>query len=206
MHRTKSIFTLNISNIAPYIPFIFFTVIFVIGVLIGCLSVGNFESLISYASDEITEFISLRKNSGFYELLKSSVFSVFSIYIVLFLCGTSVVGCVVSPFVLLYKGFTYGCLSGYLYFTYKLEGIMLNSLLIIPSVLISVFGLIILGKEAFSFSYLLSGICIKSNKPINIYAQFKIYCIKSLTTLIAAVISVIFDLGMSVLFLNFFNL
>ncbi len=205
MRRTKSIFSLNLSTISPYLPFIIFSTVFALGVLIGNIAVGRFDVLITYSSETITDFILARNEFNFYTAFKSSAFAVFPMYVIIFLCGTSVVGCVASPIALLYKGFGYGCLSGYLYFTYKLEGIMFNALLLIPSTLTTAFGLVLLAKESFAFSYLLSGICIKSNRPVNVYSNFKMYCTRSLVTVIAALVAVVFDLGMSALFINFFN-
>lgn len=205
MHRTKSIFTLNLKSVAPYLPFLIFSALFLLGVLVGNLTIGRFDGLINQTAETLSEFVSIRREYNFYTVLKSSVIFIFPIYLVIFLCGTSVIGCIASPLVLICKGFEYGCLSGYLCFTYRLEGIMFNAFLLIPYTLTSALGLVLLSKEAFSFSYLLSGICIKSNKPVNVYSNFKVYCTRSAITVVTALIAVLLDLGMSALFISFFD-
>lgn len=203
--QRKKIFTLNISGIKPDLPFIIFSMIFVIGVFLGCFSVGRFEQILNDVTEEFSAFVELRRAAGFFQILKNSFMMVVPYYVMIFLCGTSVIGCVISPVVLAVKGFSYGCFAGYLYFTYRLDGIMFNALILIPSVLVAVIGLLVLTREAFSFAYLLSGICIKSNKPVNIYTNFKLYCVKSLIYIIFAIVAVLFDIGMSALFISFFE-
>lgn len=203
--QRKKMFTLNLSGIAPDLSFLIFSAIFLVGIILGCLLVGRFDSVLNDATDKFNSFFDIRHNDGFLNIFKNSVMTVLPYYIFIFLCGTSVIGCVITPLILLIYGFSYGGFAGYLYFTYKLDGIMFNVLVLIPSVLISVVGMLLLTREAFSFSKLLSGICIKSNKPVNIYTNFKHYSVKSLIFLIFTAVSVIFDIGMSLLFIDFFE-
>ena len=203
--QRKKMFTLNLSGFTPDLPFLIFSAIFLVGVILGCLLVGRLDSVLGDATDKFNSFFDIRHNEGFLSIFKNSALSVLPYYIFIFLCGTSVIGCVITPLILLVYGFSYGGFAGYLYFTYKLDGIMFNVLVLIPSVLICVVGMLLLTREAFSFSKLLSGICIKSNKPINIYSNFKHYSVKSLIFLIFAVVSVFFDIGMSLLFIDFFE-
>lgn len=203
--QRKKMFTLNLSGIAPDLPFLIFSAVFLIGVILGCLLVGRLDSVLGDVTDRFNSFFNIRNNDGFLSILKNSALSVLPYYIFIFLCGTSVIGCVITPIILLVYGFSYGSFAGYLYFTYKLDGIMFNVLVLIPSVLICVVGMLLLTREAFSFSKLLSGICIKSNKPVNIYSNFKHYSIKSLIFIIFAVVSVFFDIGMSLMFIDFFE-
>ena len=51
-----------------------------------------------------------------------------------------------------YCGFDYGICTGYLYSNYLLQGIAFNSLILIPCTLISIFGYLLLSREAFYFS------------------------------------------------------
>lgn len=205
MRRNSSVLTFNLSTVAPHLPFIIFATLFIIGVFTGCFTVGRFEVFTDYSAEKINDFISIRNDFEFFSVLKDSFFRIFPIYLIVFLCGTSVVGCIASPLILVYNGIVYGFLSGYLCSTHRLEGIMFNALILIPSVLVSTFGLILLAKEAFFFSYTFAGICIKSNKPVNIYSRFKGYCIKSLVSVVAVVLATFLDMSMSVLFISYFN-
>jgi hypothetical protein len=205
MQRKKRIIGFGFSKISPYVSFISFSLVFVIGVLIGTIIVGRFRPILDFASRSIHSYINVRENGEIISLITGSVNSVLPYYIVVFLLGTSIIGFVASPLVLLYRGILFGAVSGFMYFTYKLEGVIFCLLILIPSVLVSVFGLICLAKEAFSFSYRLGGICIKTTKPINISSHFRNYYLQSALTLIPAVCSMILDVGMSALFIGFFD-
>ena len=205
MHRNNRVFNLNYSKITPYIPFIVFTLIFAVGVLIGNLLVGKLVYFNKLATNIFSDFLLIRKSGELFNIIKDSLISIFSPYLILFLLGTSVIGSICTPIVIMLVGAKFGLISGYLYMLNSLNGIMFNALILIPSNLIMLFGLILLTNEAFMFSRVLSGVCVRLNKPVNIYSNFKGYCIKSAITLIAAFLSVVFDIGMSSLFINFFN-
>lgn len=205
MRRKKNLFTFDLSSFSPYLPFAVFSLLFIIGVLIGNITVGRIRTLTDLSTDFLKNFIDLRARYDFFTVLKDAALSVLPYYLVMFLFGASVLGCVTSPVILLCKGIGYGCVSGFLYFTYKLEGIIFNLLIMIPSTLFSAFGLIMLAKEASGFSYLLCGVCMKNSKPVNISADFKNFYIRSLISLAPAAVSIVLDIGMSVLFVNYFN-
>lgn len=205
MRRNKTFFSLNLNSLLPCLPFLLLLSTFVISVLIGSLLVAKVSYFSSYAETFISDFVLERKEFNFYTVFKSSLISILPLYMLLFLFGTSVIGCVAVPLIPVVKGLLYGSVSGYLYTSYSLEGIMFNALLIIPSLLVTVFGMVLLGKDAFDFSGVLSKICIKSGKPVNVYNDFKLYCTRSLIALLVAVIAIIFDVGMSALFIKYFN-
>ena len=205
MYRKKRIFQLNLSGISPHLPFLIFCLVFIVGVLLGNLFVGKFEYFNGLAVKSFNDFYTARQGADWPMMIKNSFYNILPPYLIIFLLGTSIVGCVCAPSVLFILGIRFGLISGHLYITYKLNGIIFNCLILIPWQLIMLFGLILLTKEAFGFSKTLSGVCIRSNKPVNVYSSFKNYSIKSAITLIAAVISVIFDIGMSSLFMGYFT-
>lgn len=205
MHRNRS-FTIDFKSIKPHLPLIICFLILIIGILAGCLIVGNQKFFTDLFAEKLKLFIAVRSDGSSVDIILNSFKNIFPYYILVFLVGTSVVGCALSPCLLMFYGFSYGCISGILYSTYNLEGIMFNSLIFMPCALFCAFGLVLLVKDSISFSYLLSGICIKSNKPINIYSDFKAYCIRGLVSLIAAFTALAFDFGMSTLFMDYFNI
>lgn len=204
MHR-NGVIKLELKNIKQYLPFIVFTSLFILGIIIGSLSVGSSDYLIGTYTNQLKEFINIRKTAGFLHVFKNSFMFSFPLYFVVFLCGTSLIGCALTPLVLLYKGFAYGCLSCCLYSLYKLNGIVFNALVIILPTVICVFGLILISVRSFAFSYLLSGICIKTNRPVNIYSNFKTYCLFSLLFSVFALLSILIDVGLSAIFIDFFD-
>ncbi len=205
MRRNKTLL-LNMSLLKPHLPIIICFSVFIIGVMLGCLLIGNSDFLKNAFFDKLSVYISVRKSNIILDVVVNSFKNIFPYYFLIFLVGTSVIGCALAPVILLYYGFSYGCLSGILYSTFALEGIMLNALVFVPTVLFCAFGLGILLKDAVSFSYLLSGICIKANKPVNIYVQFKNYCTHGIITLSVAAVALIFDIAMSTLFINYFQI
>ena len=204
MHRKRTT-TLNISGIYPLMPFLAFVGIFLLGSLLGSIFVGKFDFLDNNSAETLAEFCLIRKSGKLFPLFYDSVSFIFPLYIICFLCGTSVVGCVAAPLLLIYTGVLQGALSGHLYSSYGLEGIMFFALIMLPSTLVCAFGLILLAKLSFGFSMTLSGICIKTNKPVNIYADFKVFCVNSIVVFVFALAAVIFDCGMSAMFIRFFD-
>jgi len=204
MRRNKT-FTVDLKALKPHLPIIICFSVFIVGIILGSVLVGSFEPIKELFSNKLEQHIDIRLSKNITKILLDSLKDVFPLYVLVFLLGTSVVGCALSPSILLWHGFSYGSISGILYSTYALEGVMCNAIIYIPSVLFCAFGLAVLVRNAVSFSYLLSGICIKANKPINIYSNFKVYCLQGVITLLFAVSSVVFDIVMSVLFINYFN-
>lgn len=205
MQRTKRVFNLNLKDFSLYFPFIIFALLFLIGVLVGNLTVGNFDFIKGYTKETFQSFLSIRKESVWYNILGDAVFKLLPVYVLIFLSGTSVIGSVFSPLILFAFGLKYGFVTGYLYFTYSLNGIIFNCLILLPCVVISLLGIIILCIESFNFSLVISKICIRSEKTMNVYLHFKSYCIKSSSTLISAGLAIICDILFSYLFIGFFD-
>ncbi len=204
MHRKRTT-TINIGGIYPLMPFLTFVGVFLLGSLIGSILVGRLDFLENHSAERISQFCIIRESGKLFPLFYDSITAFLPSYIICFLCGTSVVGCVAAPLLLLYSGILQGSLSGYLYSSYGLEGIMFFALIILPATVFFAFGLILLAKLSFGFSTTLSRICIKTNKPVNIYADFKSFCMSSIVVFIFSAAAVIFDCGMSALFIRFFH-
>ena len=204
MYRNKRLLTINFSRLTPYLPFIIFSILYLVGVLLGSLLI-RFHIGTDIAVNLFDDFYSIRQSLKFYNIIKNSVFNTFVPFIIIFISGTSIVGCVFIPIVLTVIGMKFGILVGYLYATYKLNGIMFSSFILLPLTIVALFGMVLLSIEAFKFSKMLSSICIMSNKPINIYLAFRIYCVKGSITLISALVSVVLDVCMTSLFINYFS-
>lgn len=205
MQRNKRVFNVNLKDISLYLPFILFALLFLVGVLLGNLTVGNFDFIKEYTDETFRSFLSVRKEGVWFNILGDSAFSLLPVYVLIFLSGTSVIGSIVSPLLLFIVGLKYGFITGYLYFTYSLSGIIFNCLILLPCEVVSLLGIIILCIEAFNFSVVISKICIRSEKTTNAYLHFKSYCIKSSATLISAVLAIICDMLFSYLFIGFFD-
>ena len=205
MQRNSRIIKVNFKDISTYLPFTLFAVLFLIGVLIGNLTVGNFDFLKAYTEELFHSFYNIRKEGIWFNIIGDAVFNLLPTYVLIFLSGTSVIGCVCSPLILLISGLNYGFITGYLYFTYSLNGIIFNCLILLPCAIVTLLGVSVLCIEAFNFSRIISNVCIRSEKTANVYLHFKSYCIRSLATLISAFISILLDVFLSYLFIDFFN-
>lgn len=205
MQRKRKLIVKGYFKFKPYLPFIILSLVFVLGVFLGSILVCKVDLLNEFAADKLNEIYLVRSERNFLTILRDSVLSIIPFYIFLFICGTSVIGAAITPIMLLYKGFIYGLLSGYLYSAFKLEGIMFSAFILLPVTIVSVFGLLLLAKESIFFSYLMAGICIKSNKPLNLYTNFKSFCINSGLILILGLFAVLLDVGLSTLFVGYFN-
>ncbi len=205
MRRKKRIIGFGFNKISPYISFGIFVVLYIVGVLVGTLTVGRSRPFNELIRNYIGNYVEVRSSGNFFEILADAVLSVFPYFVFVFLLGTAVIGFVAAPIMLILKGISFGAIAGYLYFTYKLEGIIFSLLIVLPVSMVAAFGLVVLTKEAFGFSYRLGGVCLSAGKPVNISSNFKSYYLQSLLTLIPAAIAVILDVGMSVLFIGFFS-
>ena len=87
--QRKKMFTLNLSGIAPDLPFIIFSSIFLIGVVLGCLFVGKFDSVLSDVTDKFNSFFDIRHNDGFLSIFKSSPIPIMTIPRLVQLCPVS---------------------------------------------------------------------------------------------------------------------
>lgn len=179
--------------------------LFIISFFFGCIFVFKNNSLLNFIKVEMEKFVFIRKEGNFGSLLFNSLLFILPFPLITFVCGTSIVGCILSPLFLVYKGFLYGTYLGYIYGTYQLIGIVFNALVFLPFSIVSIIALILSVRESMGFSVVLAGICIKSKKNTNIFIDFENYCYRHLVILGLVVLSVILDLGCSALFIKFFN-
>lgn len=184
---------------------IIFAGVFIIGIVFGVLWVNRSANIASIAAENFAIYKQIRTTSGIFRVCLSSIFEVLPFALIVFLCGTSLVGVALTPITICYYGFQYGVFSGFLYMNFLFKGIAFNSLLLIPCTLFAIFGLISAGKLAFNFSLLLAKISLPKGQSVNLYEYFQVYCKRFLITLILFLISAVVDAVMSVSFINFFD-
>lgn len=206
MKRTRTIkLNVNLKVLLDNSGFIALVVSFIIAFLIGCIFAFKYNNLSNYIATEFETFYNIRKAGDFTTKLINSVLYVLPCSLLSFVCGTSVVGCGLSPLFLVYKAFIFGSYTGYIYEIYQLEGIIFNALIFIPSALVATFALLLSVRESIGFSVSLAQVCIKGKKSTNIYFDFKSYCYRHLVILCLLLLAVILDLGCSALFIKFFK-
>lgn len=176
----------------------------VLSILCGTLALKN-ETITVLAAEEFKVFVSERTNVSFFKAFLSSLIQTIKLPIISFLCGTSVLGTVISPIVLLYASFRYGYISGYVYSVFGLSGIVFNLFVLILPYLILLFSLLISARECFDFSRLVASLCIRQTRPVNLYNNFHTFCIRHLVLLLPIVISALADVSLFNIFEKYFN-
>lgn len=178
---------------------------YVTGIVFGVVWLKGSDAVFDIAKADFENYLSVRHSSSFFNVFISAFFTALPICLILFLCGTSVVGIVLVPIAVCYCGFDYGICTSYLYKQYLLQGIAFNSLILIPCTLIAVIGYMLLSKEAFAFSYQLLRVTMPNNNNQNVYTGFKGYCRRFVVIIFIFIGSALADALLNLAFLNFFN-
>ncbi len=178
---------------------------YVLGIIFGVVCTKGSDAVFDIAKADFDNYLSVRQDTSFFNVFIDAFFSLLPICLVLFLCGTSVVGIVLIPIAVCYCGFDYGISTAYLYKQYLLQGIAFNSLILIPCTLIAIIGYILISREAFSFSYQLLRLTAPNNKSQNVYTGFKGYCRHFIMIIFIFIGSALADSLLNLAFLKFFN-
>ena len=161
MKRTRTIrISENFRIFFENSGFITLTITFIVCFLIGNIFVFKNLAFEDFISAEFERFYSIRALGNFGTTLINSFLFILPCSLLSFVCGTSIVGCALSPIFLVYKAFILGSYTGYLYEIHQLEGIVFNALILIPSAVISIFALILSVRESVGFSVNLARLCI----------------------------------------------
>ena len=206
MNRTASIRLtgLNIGYLKENLAFILLLLLIVVSIFTGVVSVSN-KSVNAATVEIFNEYVSVRSDKSFFKALLSSLITVLKIPLFSFLCGTSVLGLVISPLILVLTSFWYGCVAGYVYYVYGLSGIVFNLFVLILPTIILLFSLLLSSRECVGFSKLIATMCIRETRPINLYKHFRYFCLKHIVLLIPIVIASLLDIALFSLFEKYFN-
>ncbi len=207
--RNSAIFNLNRNKFFDFFAknkFVIFTLIsYVLGIVLGVLWLKSSSAVSTIAAADFSAYVQLRSSATFLKILYNAFLSFLPICLIVFLCGTSVVGIILIPILVCYCGFDYGVFTGYLYSNYLLQGVAFNSLILIPCTLISVLGYLLLSRESFYFSLQLLRITMPNAKNPNIYSGFKGYCKKFVVFLLVFVGASLLDAVLTFSFIKYFN-
>lgn len=184
---------------------ILLAIFFIVGIVIGVTSLGNNETVFNFAKTDFESYLKIRKNDSFGNVFFGSFFNILPSALLIFICGTSMVGVILTPIAVIYRGFCYGISAAYLYNSSSLQGIAFNSLILLPTTLIAVFGYLISGREAITFSINLAKISMPDGQTAGIFNDFRLYCRRSLLFLVFYAVSALIDAIMCVSFIKFFN-
>lgn len=185
---------------------IFLSFIFLLGIILGIIFLSKSDTTLMFSKFTFENFLFVRLDKPFWKiLLKSLFYSLVHIFL-MFVCGTSFVGIVLTPVLTLIKGYLYGGFLAYIYVTYLLKGIAFNAVIFLPSAIIFTITFLFCAKLSLGFSYELLGLTFKENyNSPKIYTLFKNYCSKYLLNLIFVLISSLIDSLFSIVFLHYFD-
>lgn len=179
--------------------------VYVFGIFIGTLFLKNSSAVLNVATLNFEEYLDIRLSRGFFDIFLNSFISALPVALIIFLCGTSLIGIALTFFSLTYCGITYGITSAFLYSNYALIGIAYNSLILIPCTVLTALGFLLSGKEAFIFSLRLAKLTMPKGQTANVYSDFKNYCIKFALIVFIFIGSAILDAVLTKSFIGYFN-
>ncbi len=178
---------------------------YIFGAILGASLLNTSDAVNAKAKVLFESFKSARVDSSFFSTFLSSVMSWLPFMLILFVCGTCIVGMVILPLFICYKGFCYGALAGYIYSSFSFSGIIFILILIIPGTIIGAFGLFFAGKKSFNFSLILAKSVLPRSREYSMYNILIHYCKGFAFLLIITFVSALVDATLSTAFFDKIN-
>lgn len=171
---------------------------FLIGIIIlGIISGSIFLTIINYSDKELVFnqlkiFIdNINNNSLNYGLaLKNSIYINYLYVILIWIFGLSLIGIIVNVFLTYLKGFIIGFSISSIISLYKIKGLLFSILYLIPSQLINIIVIVLVGSYNIMFTRYLYG---QITNKINNKSIFKKYIKVLLISIILVTISSLFE-------------
>lgn len=179
--------------------------LFFAGVIAGSVSRGENSNLASFAENGIRQLTSDRSEKSLGVIFLDSFADSMLYMLAVFAAGTSMLGIVIAPLTVAWRGFYYGLLTSYLYGEFALRGIAFNAIVLIPPALFSLIGIVLGAKESVSFSLVIAKLTLPRSAPKSLFSDFRIYCTKFSLFIIAILLSALTDICVSHFFIGFFN-
>ena len=182
------------------IAFISF-VVFVVFAIIGAKSVSYSQV---DAMSLLKNQLELRVNQSFLDVLLYIVGGSILEFIIIFLCGMTIFGPVVTFTLLGIAGLKFGIISGGLYSFFGLTGFLCYIVVFLPFYAVLLLIYTMQNNESVPFSLKLSSAVIKGTK-FNAPDDFKLYLLRCAVFFGAVIICAIAEAGAGKLFTGFFN-
>ncbi len=179
---------------------------YILGTVLGAALIKTSNRAATKAEALYNSFISAREGRSFISVFGSAVMEWLPFMLILLVCGTCIVGMVIMPIFVCYKGFCYGALAGYIYSHFSFSGIVFVLLLIIPGTLIGAFALFFAGKRSFNFSLILAKSVLPRSREYSMYNVLTHYCKEFAYLLIVSLAAAITDAALASAFWDKINL
>lgn len=166
-------------------PNVIFRIMFlmVIGVLIGTLAFSFLKtSTLSDLNLVNNNYLSMRENGGYVEILYSSLLNSSLLIIVLFLMGFCAIAQPAAVLVPIYKGLGFGVTIAQIYSKNGLNGFLTALILILPCALVSSYALFIAVRESMKMSnrFFSQAFLDKRSESTSINEYVRLYAVKFL--------------------------
>lgn len=154
---------------------ILFTLCYTVGVVWGaCISVGAEDEFLSRMDFLFTTNLDTRLSMGMFSCFAAHFASNFIFFAAAVLCGLSIWGVGVLPFVVAFKGFGTGLTAGYLISAYGLKGIGFYIAVVLPGAFVFSLALVFMSSDCSLMSIRLARSLFSKNRstvPVFMYLK-----------------------------------
>ena len=177
------------SNLYLFIGFLFL----IIGAVLGLVIFDDFKLLTNFIKQYFENYIDIRQSGTFIKIVLLSFAKSLSVFMVLFMVGTSLFGVITVPLSVLICGVFYGSSVAYLYAEFALKGVAFNAVIFLPSSLVLLIFLIFASRLSLIFSVELARLTLPNSMRGDLFLQFKEYSIKFLLLALGSVSAALID-------------
>ena len=189
------------SNLYLFIGFLFL----IIGAVLGLVIFDDFKLLTNFIKQYFENYIDIRQSGTFIKIVLLSFAKSLSVFMVLFMVGTSLFGVITVPLSVLICGVFYGSSVAYLYAEFALKGVAFNAVIFLPSSLVLLIFLIFASRLSLIFSVELARLTLPNSMRGDLFLQFKEYSIKFLLLALGSVSAALIDGLTATSMLRFFE-
>ena len=185
----------------------FFAVLFFMGLAVGAACGGSFDDDILDRLDYLfVTNISARLSMSAFGIFSSCFVSYFVFIFALFLFALSAWGFVCAPLLSVFKGFSVGISSAFIFAEYRASGIGFYILVVLPGAVMFLFTLIRYSRESFRLSLEYARLSVFGrDKAVGLYADIRAFLKKSLLALLFSGGCAVADMLLWVLFADKFH-
>lgn len=183
----------------------FMCIVFVVGIAIGSLSVTRGTRAANFASYLFERYFTRRHELKFFGIFTAALAKNLLSSLIFFILGASIIGVIASPIFCVILGMYFGGVASYVYSQFALQGVAFNSVILVPSALAFCACSFFAAKESFEFSTVLLKLTMPKSRPLNVSAEFKIFCGRVLIISLCYAAAALIDAAVSVLFIRYFG-
>ena len=171
---------------------LFVTFVILLGIISGTiflLALNETDKELVF--NHITNFIANINNNKInnFDAFKNSIFENLIFVILVWILGMSVIGVIFNIFAVYLKGFMIGFTLSSFYLVYKIKGLLIGVIYLIPTSIINLFVTLVLGVYSVMLTIYLWRVIFMKDKSINISRFLKKYLLILIISIILILIS-----------------